>query len=93
MGKGINQVGGLQRPGDSRWSSRFKSICSLIKMYGTTCLVLKNIALDGSIYSQHGDTAFSIKLVMSFDFAFILHLMKNVIGITHILCQAWQQKS
>eukprot|EP00258_Populus_trichocarpa_P027199 XP_024443218.1 uncharacterized protein LOC18094291 [Populus trichocarpa] len=92
-GKGVNQVGGLQRPGDSRWSSHFKSICSLIKMYGATCLVLENIALDGSTYSQRGDVAFSFKLLMSFDFAFILHIMKDVMGITDMFCQALQQKS
>eukprot|EP00258_Populus_trichocarpa_P034057 XP_024450076.1 zinc finger MYM-type protein 1 [Populus trichocarpa] len=92
-GKRVNQVGGLQQPGDSRWSSHFKSICSLIKMYGATCSVLENIALDGSTYSQRGDAAFSFKLLMSFDFAFILHIMKNVMGITDVLCQALQQKS
>ena len=92
-GKGVNQVGGLQRPGDSRWSSHFKSICSLIKMYGATCLVLGNIALDEFTYSQRGDTTFSFKLLMSFDFAFILHIMKNVMRITDVLCQALQQKS
>jgi hypothetical protein len=62
-------------------------------MYEATYLVLKNIALDGSTYSQHGDATFSFKLLMSFDFAFILHIMKNVIGITDMLCQALQQKS
>jgi len=61
-GKGVNQVGGLQRLGDSRWSSHFKLICSLIKMYGATCLVFENIVLDGSTYSQYGDAAFSFKL-------------------------------
>jgi glycine cleavage system regulatory protein len=30
---------------------------------------------------------------MSFDFAFILHIIKDVIGITDMLCQALQQKS
>jgi hypothetical protein len=93
MDKGVNQVGGLQRPGDSRWSSHFKSICSLIKIYGATCLVLENIALDGSTYSQYGDAAFSFKLLMSFDFAFILHIMKDVMRIADVLCQALQQKS
>jgi len=93
IGKRVNQVGGLQRPRDSRWSSHFKSICNLIKMYGATCLVLENIALDGSTYSQHGDTACSFKLLMSFDFVFILHIMKNVMGIIDMLCQALQQKS
>jgi glycine cleavage system regulatory protein len=62
-------------------------------MYGATCLVLESIALDGSAYSQRGDTAFSFKLLMSFDFAFILHIMKNVMGITDVLRQALQQKS
>jgi hypothetical protein len=88
--KEVNQVGGLQRPGDSRCSSHFKSICSLIKMYGATCLVLENIALDGSTYSQCGDAVFSFKLLMSFDFTFILHITKNVMGITDVLCQALQ---
>jgi hypothetical protein len=62
-------------------------------MYGATCLVFENIALDGSIYSQRGDAALSFKLLMSFDFTFILHVMKNVMGITDVLCQALQQKS
>jgi len=53
-------------------------------MYGAICLVLENIALDGSTYSQRGDAVFSFKLLMSFDFAFILHIMKNVIGINSI---------
>ncbi|XP_052301255.1 uncharacterized protein LOC18095180 [Populus trichocarpa] len=48
---------------------------------------------DGSTYSQCGDAAFSFKLLMSFDFAFILHIMKDVMGITDMLCQALQQKS
>jgi len=70
----------LQRPGDSRWSSHFKLICSLIKIYMATCLVLENIVLDGSTYSQRGDATFSFKLLISFDFTFILHIMKNVLS-------------
>jgi glycine cleavage system regulatory protein len=62
-------------------------------MYGATCSVLDNIAIDGSTYFQHGDAAFSFKLLMSFDFAFILHIIKNVMGIADVLCQALQQKS
>jgi len=65
----------------------------LIKIYGATCSVLDNIAIDGSTYFQHGDAAFSFKLLMSFDFAFILHIIKNVMGIADVLCQALQQKS
>jgi len=80
MGKKVNQVGGLQRPENNRWSSHFKSICSLIKIYGATYLVLENIILDRSTYSQRSDAIFSFKLLMSFDFAFLLHIIKNVMG-------------
>jgi hypothetical protein len=88
MGKEVNQVGGLQRPRDIRWSSHFKSISSMIKIYGATSLVLEKNTSDGSIYSQRGDAVFVVKLLMSFDFAFILHVMKNVMRITTMLCQA-----
>ena len=55
-------------------------------MYETTCLVLENIASNGSTYSQYGDITFVVKLLMSFDFAIILHVMKNVMRITDMLC-------
>jgi hypothetical protein len=32
-------------------------------------------------------------MVTSFEFIFILHLMKEIMGITDVLCQALQQKS
>jgi hypothetical protein len=32
-------------------------------------------------------------MVTSIEFIFILHLMKEIIGITNVLCQALQQKS
>jgi hypothetical protein len=46
MSKEVNQVGDLQRLENNKWSSHFKSICNLIKIYGATCLVFENIALD-----------------------------------------------
>jgi hypothetical protein len=61
-------------------------------MYRATCLVLENIALNESTYSQRGDAVFSFKLLMSFDFAFILYIMKNDMGITDVFCQTLQQK-
>jgi hypothetical protein len=43
-GSGVNQIRTLQRPGDTRWSSHYDSICSLLKLYKTTYLVLRDIA-------------------------------------------------
>nr|GEV24683.1 dimer_Tnp_hAT domain-containing protein [Tanacetum cinerariifolium] len=37
----------LQRPGDTRWSSHFKSICSLMKLFGPTRVVL---SLSWTVY-------------------------------------------
>jgi hypothetical protein len=56
-------------------------------------LVLKNVSSDESTSSQRDDAVFSFKLLISFDFIFILHIMKNVIGTIDMLYRALQQKS
>ena len=48
-GKGAYQIGTLQRPGDTRWSSHFNSICGLLHMYNATALVLEDLVVEGSI--------------------------------------------
>ena len=93
-GKGANQLGSLQRPRDTRWSSHFKSIQSLHKMFAATIAVLQSVATDRSIsrYSR-GDAVGALKIIMSFDFVFILHLMEKIMKITDVLCQTLQKKS
>ncbi|GLT98499.1 hypothetical protein SLE2022_160010 [Rubroshorea leprosula] len=51
-GRGANQLGTVQRPTDTRWSSHFKSISSLLRMFAPTTSVLENVAVKGSTYSQ-----------------------------------------
>jgi hypothetical protein len=60
-------------------------------MYGATCLVLEKITSNGFTYPQRSDEAFAIILPMSFVFAFILHVMKNIVRIIDMLCPALQQ--
>ena len=57
-------------------------------MFGATSIVLQDIIEDGSTYSQHGDIDVAYKFMTSFEFIFILHLMKETIGITNVLYQA-----
>ncbi|GAV57732.1 Dimer_Tnp_hAT domain-containing protein, partial [Cephalotus follicularis] len=38
-GSGVNQIGTLQRAGDTRWSSHFRSVSSLLRLYNPTCTV------------------------------------------------------
>ncbi|XP_025693053.2 uncharacterized protein [Arachis hypogaea] len=92
-GKGVNQISTLQRAGDTRWSSHFNSICSLVKMFTATNIVLNNIIEDGTTCAQKGDAYGVSKILLSFEFVFTLHLMKEIMGITNVLCQALQQQS
>ncbi|QHN96174.1 uncharacterized protein [Arachis hypogaea] len=48
-GRGANQIGTLKKSGDTRWSSHFNSICSLLRMFGATTSVLEDLATNGSI--------------------------------------------
>ncbi|CAM8997422.1 unnamed protein product [Rhodiola kirilowii] len=92
-GKGINQLGSLQRVGDTRWTSHFKSISSLIKMFSATCEVLMTIKSDGNTHSQRGKASSVYETMTSFYFFFIMHLMREVIDITSCLCNALQLQS
>ena len=93
-GQGANQISSLQRPRDTRWSSHYGSILSLKKMFGATILVLRNIAHDRSVskYSR-GDASGALRIIVSFDFMFILLLIKKIMKITDVLCQTLQKKS
>ena len=86
-GRGLNQIGTLKRAGDTRWGSHLDSISSLLKMFNATCVVLSNIAANG------GDANFALNQLLSFEFVFTLHLMKDIMEITHLLCIALQRKS
>ncbi|XP_021856696.2 uncharacterized protein [Spinacia oleracea] len=93
-GKGLNQIGNLKRPGDTRWSSHFKSICSVVKMFNATRSVLEKIAIDHqATCSQRGDATYALKKLLAFDFLFILHVMQELMGYTDALCRAFQHKS
>ena len=91
-GKGANQIDTLKQAGDTRWSSHFSSICSLININDATCSVLEIITIDGSTYSQSGDVDNAYKSLTSFEFILIFYLMREIRGITDFLCQALQQQ-
>ncbi|KAF5444869.1 hypothetical protein F2P56_033965 [Juglans regia] len=90
-GKGANQIGTLQRAGDTRWGSHFQSICSLMRMFSATCSVINTISNEGSNYSQRGDAEAAYMVLTSFEFILILYMMKKIMGITNALCQSLQQ--
>ncbi|GKE31572.1 zinc finger MYM-type protein 1-like protein, partial [Tanacetum coccineum] len=71
-----------------------KKVCSMLKMFNATRVVLKGIMDDvSSYYAQKGEADSAYTYLKSFEFVFILHLMKEIMGKIDILCQALQKKS
>jgi hypothetical protein len=92
-GSGLNQISTLQRAGDTRWSSHLRSVSSLIKIFSPTCEVILKIIDVGTTSSQRAEADSVYQVMTSFEFVFILHLMKDIMQITDHLCQELQCKS
>ncbi|XP_057803145.1 uncharacterized protein LOC131018439 [Salvia miltiorrhiza] len=88
-GRGKNQIGSLQRPGDTRWSSHLNSMHSLLKMFDSVLVVLGEIINDRSAASRAvADKAYDV--MMSFEFAFVLHFLIDLLGRANDLCRMLQ---
>ncbi|XP_016463239.1 uncharacterized protein LOC107786293 [Nicotiana tabacum] len=51
-GSGLNQALGLQRPGDTRWGSHFKTLRNFISLFSSIVHVLGVLANEGSNYRR-----------------------------------------
>jgi hypothetical protein len=91
-GCGLNQEMNLKRPGETRWSSHYGATISLITMFSSVIDTVEDIVEDGLNSEQRADANILIQSLQTFDFAFNLHLMRNVLGITNELSQALQRK-
>jgi ribosomal protein L22 len=92
-GSGLNQISTLQRAGDMRWSSHLRSVSNLIKIFSPACEVILKVIDVGTTSSQRAEADSVYQVMTSFEFVFILHLMKETMQITDHLCQALQSKS
>ncbi|KAK9998134.1 hypothetical protein SO802_017737 [Lithocarpus litseifolius] len=92
-GRGLNQISTLQRAGDTRWGSHLRSISSLVNIFSPTCEILLKIIKEGNTTSQREAGYSCYHAIISFEFVFILHLMKEIMKITDALCQALQCQS
>ena len=87
----MNQETNLKRPGDTRWESYYETILNLILMFSIVVNVLEIIEEDG-LSDQKVETRSIMRSILSFEFVFTLHLMKNILGITNELLIALQKK-
>lgn len=65
----------------------------MIKIISATYIVLLNIIDRGTTSSQQANMDSVSKVLTSFEFVFILHLMKEIMEITNVLYQALQLES
>ena len=63
-------------------------------LFSATCLVLKDIINDPeTTMKQHHESNGVYDVITSFEFVFILHLMREIMEYTDDLCQALQRQS
>jgi len=91
-GRGLNQETVLQRPGDTRWGSHFKTLLSMKALYSSVIDVLRIVAVDASDIPQRNEAENMEDEMVSFEFIFFLHLMIKILGYTNALSQALQKR-
>ncbi|XP_026381667.1 zinc finger MYM-type protein 1-like [Papaver somniferum] len=92
-GKGANQIGTLPPATDTRWSSHYGSVCSLIDKFEASTTIDHIGASDPKVTPKVGEAQSISEEMRSFRFVFVLHLMFKIMGITEILCQGLQKKT
>jgi hypothetical protein len=91
-GKGLNQEQCLKRPGDTRWSSHYKTLQSLVDLFPTIIKVLKFVEEEDTDRTNRDQALGLLVYFQSFDFVFDLQLMLTILIVTNILSQALQRK-
>jgi hypothetical protein len=91
-GREKHQETSLARPGDTRWGSHHTTLVCLFTMWDSVLKVLENVSDDATNLTQKTTVAGLIEKMESFEFAFIMHLMLQVLGCTSELSHALQRK-
>ncbi|XP_066354606.1 uncharacterized protein [Miscanthus floridulus] len=91
-GSGLNQEMGLPRPGDTRWGSHYKTICSIITMYSSIHDVLIELGADIAYKDDWTKIHFVLGAFETFEFVFFVHLMYVILGYTNELSECLQKR-
>jgi hypothetical protein len=90
-GQGLNQEMGLSRPGDTRWGSHYRTVMHVMALYPSIKKVLSKIGKEYKGGESLGAQTM-LQVFQSFEFVFMLHLMNEIFGYTHDLCNALQRR-
>ncbi|XP_060175786.1 uncharacterized protein LOC132606351 [Lycium barbarum] len=91
-GSGLNQELGLSRACDTRWGSHFKSFNNFILMFGSILNVLESLVLDARLLDERAKAMGYLEACRTYEVAFMLHLMSDVLAITNELNKCLQKK-
>ena len=91
-GTGLNQELGLKRAGDTRWGSHFYSLMNMIVLFDSVIEVIDDIAQNGGKAIDKFKAKVVLDAVQTFDFVFMLHTMKVILGITNELNRSEERR-
>ncbi|KAH0665562.1 hypothetical protein KY285_026768 [Solanum tuberosum] len=91
-GQGLNQERGLQRPGDTRWGSHFKTLENFMIIFSSIANVLKDMKENSPHDLDKLAAGNLLDKIQEFEFIFVLHLMFKMLLLTNELNQALQKK-
>ncbi|RID52634.1 hypothetical protein BRARA_G00086 [Brassica rapa] len=91
-GKGLNQEVAIQRPGQTRWGSHYRTLLRLIELFSPIINVLKHIQNEGLEDSKRRQAYGLLVYFQDFDFVFYLEMMVHLLGLTDSLSKALQQR-
>ncbi|XP_059315780.1 uncharacterized protein LOC132066493 [Lycium ferocissimum] len=91
-GQGLNQERGLQRPGDTRWGSHFKTLENFMIIFSSIANVLKDMKEDSPLKLDRLAAGNLLDNIQEFEFVFILHLMFKVLLFTNELKRVYKRK-
>ncbi|KAG5570205.1 hypothetical protein H5410_059971 [Solanum commersonii] len=90
-GKGLNQELGLARAANTRWGSHYKSFKNFISMFGSIMFLILLLLILNLLKKKLRQPGY-LKVCQTFEIAFILHLMRDILAITNELNESLQKK-
>ena len=79
-GTGLNQEQSLQRAGDTRWSSHYKTLLRISSLFPDVIEVLKYVEKEGPTDAKRRQARGLLDYMKDFDFVFSLKLMLLILG-------------
>ncbi|XP_060210516.1 uncharacterized protein LOC132637445 [Lycium barbarum] len=90
--KGLNQELGLARAANTRWGSHYKYFKNFISMFDSITDVLDTIVVDSECVKDRAKAIGFLRVCQTFEIAFILQLMRDILAITIELNESLQKK-